>query len=174
VPSTDAIDSRAQRGFTAVELVVVIAASLLVAALGVSMYRTQHVRSQIAVSVEYARPAQHLVVAAFNAAGTPPADAAAAGIGPLLSEASIDTYYDLLEVSHGRIDLTFGERADAAIAGKTLSLTPFEAADRQIVWVCGNRAPDVGLAPLGFMAGGAQATQALSSIEDRYLPPSCR
>jgi hypothetical protein len=126
------------------------------------------------VSVDYARPAQRLVVASFNTTGTPPIDSSAAGVGPLLYGSPPETYVDVLEVHHGRIDLRFGDRADAALAGKTLSLTPFETADGEVVWLCGNEIPDVGLSPLGYIAGGPQATHLVSSIEDRYLPPSCR
>ena len=163
-----------QSGFAVLELAIVIAATLLVAALGVSIYRTYAVRAEITASIEEAGPAQRLVVAAFRENGAPPADAAATGIDAtargLLSIPRVAS----LEVANGRIDLHFGADADAAIAGKTLSLTPFETADNEVVWVCGGRPPGVGLEPLGFAAGGAQAVAIATSIEDRYLPRSCR
>jgi hypothetical protein len=63
---------------------------------------------------------------------------------------------------------------DSVLAGKILSLTPFETADQNVVWVCGNEFSGVGLNPLGFAAGGPQAEQVVTAIEDRYLPPACR
>jgi pilin len=83
-------------------------------------------------------------------------------------------YVDNVEVVDGRIDLRFGRAADSAIAGQVLSLTPFETADLEVVWVCGSAVPDVGLHPLGFSGGFRQAVQAPTSIERRYLPPECR
>ena len=163
-----------QSGFSAVELVLVIGATLLVVALGVSMYRTYAVRAEIAASLEEASPTQRLVVAAFRESATPPADAAATGLDATARHFLSSPYVESLEVSNGRIDLIFGAGADTAIAGKRLSLTPFETADREVVWICGNRPPGVGLQPLGFAAGGPQAVPVVTSIEDRYLPRSCR
>jgi hypothetical protein len=77
-------------------------------------------------------------------------------------------------VVDGRIDLVFGALADAVIRGRTLSLTPFETADQQVVWVCGGRAPGVGLKPLGFAGGGPLAVQAPTTVAPRYLPRACR
>ena len=58
--------------------------------------------------------------------------------------------------------------------GSVLSLTPFETAEQDVVWICGNRAPSVGLQPLGFVGGSRQATQVLTTIDTRYLPSICR
>lgn len=162
------------RGVTTIELACSVAATALVTALGVSVYRTHKVRSQVAVSVEFALPAKRLVVASFEATGTPPLDSSVAGVGPLLYGSPPDTYAESLEIHDGRIDLRFGEHADSAIAGKMLSLTPFTTADGQIVWLCGNDVPGVGLSPLGFLTSGSRAVQVESAIERRYLPRSCR
>lgn len=161
-------------GFAAIELALVVAATSIVIALGVSMYRTYSVRAQIATSVEEISATQHLVVAAFRDSGEPPFDAAAAGIDDTAYRLLAGTYVESLKISNGRIDLRFGAGADPEIAGKTLSLTPFETADQEIVWVCGNESPGVGLKPLGFAGGAQQAIPVATPIEDRYLPSSCR
>ena len=165
---------RRQRGFSAIELVLVVAATLIVAALGVSIYRTFSARAQVAAALDEAGAARNLVIAAFEQNGVPPADSTAAGIDATAEPLLRGTYVDTLSVHDGRIDLRFGAAADSTLAGKVLSLTPFETADMNIVWVCGNELPDVGLEPLGFAAGGPQAEQAATAIEDRYLPPACR
>ena len=74
----------------------------------------------------------------------------------------------------GRVDVRFGRNADDAIAGRTLSLTPFETADQRVVWLCGNKLPGPGLEPLGFAGGAAEPVQILTLIDVRFLPPSCR
>lgn len=162
------------RGVSAPELLLVIAATLAVGAIVVAMLRTHYARHQVTASVEEAAAAQRLVVAAYRARGTPPQDAAATGIDGATHELLAGPYLDALEVHNGRLDLRFGSAAGGAIAGKVLSLTPFETADRQVVWLCGNETPDVGLQPLGFAAGGPQPVHVATSIEDRYLPPRCR
>jgi hypothetical protein len=163
-----------ERGYSAVELVLLIVATAIVGALGFSVYRTHEARSQITLSISETEPARRLVAAAFKGIGGPPANAAAAGIDETARRILVGTYVDALEIINGRIELRFSRSAASVIAGKSLSLTPFETVDREIVWMCGNEPPGLGLRPLGFADGGAQAFQIVGSIEDRYLPPECR
>lgn len=165
---------RLQLGVSTLELVLAIGATCIVSALLVSMYRTHHVRAQVAASVADAAPAQRLVAAAFVREGIAPYDAMATGIDKTARELAVGRYVDSIEVHHGRIDLRFGMNAHKAIAGKILSLTPFETVDREIVWVCGNQLPSVGLNPLGFATGINQAVRLGTAIEAHYLPPMCR
>jgi type IV pilus assembly protein PilA len=163
-----------QSGFSVVELALVVAATLIVLALGVSMYRTYSARLEIVTSIEETAPARTLVVAAYEAHGTPPADLHATGIDRSAALLLGGTYFDALTIHNGRIDLRFSDAASSGIAGKTLSLTPFETAGRDVLWVCGNETPGVGLNPLGFAGGGPQPIRVPTSIEDRYLPRECR
>jgi type IV pilus assembly protein PilA len=53
-------------------------------------------------------------------------------------------------VTNGRIDITYGNEANAAIAGKVLSLTPYEMGQTgSIAWRCGNSPAPQGMQPLG-------------------------
>jgi prepilin-type N-terminal cleavage/methylation domain-containing protein len=167
-------EARSQRGFSALELILAIAATAIVAGLGVSMYRTHSVRTQIVASVEEAGAAKALIVAVYEAQGIPPRDAVASGVDETTRRLLLGAYLESLEVRHGRLDLRFGQAADAVIAGKTLSLTPFETVDRKVVWICGNEIAGVGLQPLGFAEGGPRTEHVLTAIENRYLPPTCR
>ena len=150
-----------------------IAVTALIAGLGASAYKTHVVRSEIAQSVALAARAQALVAQSFKRHGEPPADRDSA----LLSHAQgkeDGPYVDSIDVVDGRIDLHFGSAANAAITGRTLSLTPFETADGEVFWICGNRIAGVGLHPLGFANGARQAVQVVTQIEPRYLPSTCR
>jgi type IV pilus assembly protein PilA len=161
------------RGFTVIELAMIIAVTLLIGALGVSAVRTYVARAQIAASVTLATRIQNQVARAFHSTGQPPADRQAAGLSPNGGD-DRGEYVDAIDVVDGRIELRFGGTADPAIAGTVLSLTPFETAEQQVVWLCGNELPRVGLKPLGFAGGARQAVQVLTTIEARYLPPTCR
>ena len=110
---------------------------------------------------------------AFRRDGTPPPDHETVALAADLAEAAAE-FVESVEIVNGRIELRFGRSADEAIMGSVLSLTPFETAEQDVVWVCGNRAPSVGLQPLGFIGGARQATQALTTIDPRYLPSICR
>jgi type IV pilus assembly protein PilA len=165
---------RRPHGFSTLELVLVIGVTLIVAALGFSMVRTYQVRAQIAASLEETAAARLLVVAAFKDRGAPPRDATAAGIDASVRSLVQGRYLDGVEVHNGRLDLRFGSAADNAIAGKVLSLTPYETAGREVAWLCGHETPGVGIEPLGFANGGPQAEHVVTSIEARYLPRECR
>jgi type IV pilus assembly protein PilA len=162
-----------ERGVSALELVLVVTATAVVAAVCASGYRAFQARSQISASVADTTAARALVTAAFEREGSPPRNAAAAGIDSMTRSLLLGTYVAALEVDNGRIDLRFGDNAATGVAGKSLSLTPFETAAGEVVWVCGNERPGVGLKPLGF-SGGVHPIQAATAIEERYLPPECR
>jgi type IV pilus assembly protein PilA len=161
------------RGFSALELVVVIAVTAIIGALGTSALRTYLVRKQVIASLAVAASIQERVAKAFRTAGVPPADWHSAGFP--VSAGDIDAeYVEAIDIADGRVEIRFGRAAAAALAQRTLSLTPFETADMQIVWICGNQAPGVGLEPLGFTGGSGQAAQLPTTIERRYLPSTCR
>ena len=159
-----------EEGLTTIEVVVALAVTGLMLSLLFSAVDTYRVRRQVADSLALAQPLQHRVAHVFRSSGEPPSDQT----GQPTAELSGGTYVDTIDIVDGRIELKFGRAADAAIAGQVLSLTPFETADLEVVWVCGTAAPGVGLHPLGFSGGSRQAVQAPTSIEPRYLPPACR
>ena len=165
--------SLAAAGFTLVELAAVLAVTAVIGALGVSAYRTYAVRAEIASGIATTESVRDRVTAAFKTTGVPPLDRQTAKLDPGHDEAWGD-YVDDVEIVRGRVDVRFGRNADEAIAGRILSMTPFETADQRVVWLCGNKLPGPGLEPLGFAGGAAQSVQALTLIDVRFLPPSCR
>src|SRR5215471_11541661 len=114
------------RGFSLVELAIVLAVTALLFGVGASAYKTYVVRGQITQSLAVAARAQAQVAESFRRDGEPPADRVSAGL-PRDGTADRGAYVDSLEVVDGRIDLRFGSGADHVLAGHTLSLTPFES-----------------------------------------------
>jgi type II secretory pathway pseudopilin PulG len=160
-------------GFTLIELVAALAATVLVAAVGLSAYRTHVVRDQVAATLVRSEALQARVAESFQRFGVPPRDAAEAGV-PADAGRSLADYVGSVAITDGRIDIRYDDAADAAIAGRTLSLTPFETVSRDVVWVCGNALPGAGLEPLGFAGGVRRALQTITTIDARYLPSACR
>ena len=150
-----------------------MAVTTIVGAVAISAYRTYEVRAEIASGIACTESVRDRAAAAFRSTGLPPRDRLAAGIDAARDPAWGDYVADV-DVIDGRVEIRFGLAADDAIAGRTLSITPFETIDQRVVWVCGNRLPDVGLKPLGFSGGARQPVQVLTPIDARYLPPSCR
>jgi len=160
-------------GVMLLEVVLALAVTAVLCALALSAYETHRIRAQITSSVGAADAARRKVEQAFARDGEPPADRRVADISGGARDGQGE-YVDSLDIVDGRIDLKFGSAAGAAISGHTLSLTPFETAAQQIVWVCGNRVPAPGLQPLGFANGSRRSLQVLTNIQPRYLPSNCR
>jgi len=162
--------TRRRSAFTLLELVAVVATTAVVVAVIYSAYRTYKVRDQVEEGLAAAGDIMPHVDDFFRRHGEVPTELAA--VRPHGSGAS--ALVEAVTVVDGRIDVLFGAGADPSIAGRTISVTPYETADMQVVWVCGNNAPGLGLVPLGFAGGGRQASQVPTTVEDRYLSSDCR
>jgi Tfp pilus assembly major pilin PilA len=160
-------------GVTAVELLATVAVTAVVAAVLASAYRTHVVRAQVAAAIAQTAATRARVEEAYAKNGEPPIDRRPAGLAADPSSGTSGVV-SAIEVDNGRIDISFGDAADPAIRGGFLSLTPYETAGREVVWVCGNKVAGAGLKPLGFAGGSVQAVQRVAGIEPRYLPTGCR
>lgn len=156
-------------GFTLIELMIVITIIGILASLAVSAYQTYTVRAQVAEGLNMAAGAKVPIVDAYIQEGVAPANRVAAGMSPNPTDTAGD-YVSAVTVVDGRIDLTFnGPRVHQAIAGTTLSVTPFQSGtNSSVAWQCGTAPPPPGAA----LNGGAPHLP--PTMEDRYLPSSCR
>jgi len=163
---------RPSRGIATIELAVIIGVTLVMAALAVSAYRTYYVRGEVRAAVAAVAQVQDLVMDAFGRTGMPPASER--DVPGMEEPTARHRYVESVAISHGRIEIRFGDDADESLRGQSLYVAPFESMDGKVLWLCGNRLPDVGLYPLGLF-GGAPAPPPLSTtVEPRYLPSECR
>jgi len=153
-------------GFTLMEMMVVISVIGILALLAAPWYADRIVRDQIKEALPLADIAKQPIAASWSATKTFPADNAAAGLP--VAEKIVANYVKSLAVRDGAIDLTFGNRASGAIAGKVLSLRPGVVEDAPIVpvaWVCGRAEPPEGMTVHG---------ENLTDIPNQLLPVECR
>ena len=99
--------SYTSRGFTVIELAIVILMVGVLASLAVAAYQTFTVRAQIAAGINFAAAAKGPIVDAYTIGGIAAANRAATGMTPLATD-SRGSYVSSVEIAGGRIDVTFG------------------------------------------------------------------
>jgi type IV pilus assembly protein PilA len=161
-----------QKGFTLIELMIVVAIIGILAAIAIPAYQDYTIRAQVSEGLNLSAAAKAAIAESFLNNGVPPATRLLAG----MSAAATDTegkYVTQVAVVNGGITVTYGNDANAIITGDTLGITPYETGDLSVAWVCGTSTPPAGTALMGTLAGTA-ATPGVTSLDPQYMPASCR
>jgi type IV pilus assembly protein PilA len=153
-------------GFTMIEMMVVIGIVAILALIAAPSFQDGIVRDQITSALPLADIAKRPIAASWALAQSFPADNAAAGLP--VADKIVNNYISSVLVQNGAIHLSFGNRANGAIKGKTLSIRPAVVEDAPVVpvaWVCGTAE-----GPGKMAVKGENRT----NIAANFLPLSCR
>ena len=157
-----------QKGFTLIELMIVVAIIGILAAIAIPAYQDYTIRSQITEGLNLASDLKAGVAEWYAQEGEWPADETSLGVANATDKSG--KYVTQIAVADGTITITFGGQANANIDGETLSLKPLVSANDAVVWVCGNAEDPSGAAEASTGNSGAVAT----TVVDKYLQASCR
>ncbi len=165
------------KGFTLIELMIVVAIIGILASIAISSFQTYTIRAQITEAISLAGNAKVPVTDAFLQRGEAPANRVEAGMTPNATDTT-GSYVQSVNVVNGRLDVVMGGSANQAVFGQTVTLTPYETTDGAIVWRCGKagipQANGGNLNPMGTSGGGNTTVWADSTVDAKYLPQSCR
>ena len=126
------------KGFTLIELMVVVAIIGILATLSVPSYQDMVIKKQVHEGIEFVGFAKQAVAEYYIKRHSLPANNSSAGLPP--REKIIGSFVTLVEVENGAITITYGNRVNRNIMGKKLTLRPAYVEDAKAVpisWVCG-------------------------------------
>ena len=158
-----------QKGFTLIELMIVVAIIAILAAIALPAYQDYTIRSQASEGLTLMSGAKTAIAETFINRGTLPADRVEAGMSSNASDTQ-GQFVEEVEVDEGVITATYGNNANSKISGSTLVLTPWETGDGSVAWQCNS-------ASAGSEPGGTALAGGSSDVGDlltQYAPSQCR
>jgi type IV pilus assembly protein PilA len=155
-----------ERGFTLIELMVVVSIIGVLAAVAIPSYQTYITRSQVTEALVIAGELKTSIKDYYKFKGEFPEDNKQAGL-PMPGQL-IGNYITSIELADGALHVTMGNKSNKNLRDKVLTLRPVVVSGSPaspFSWLCGNSEAVPGMAAIG---------DNLTTIESAYLPAACR
>jgi type IV pilus assembly protein PilA len=178
-----------QKGFTLIELMIVVAIIGILAAIAIPAYQDYTIRSQVTEGMNLAGSVKAAVAETFAQTGRWPKTLTDIGI---VDAAGVETppmgkYVSKVDfIGPGTIQITYASKTTAAgfqanelINAKTLSLQAYVSKNQDVVWRCGRAlAPTGDGTTVATDAAGTASTDSAAAgstnITAKYTPAACR
>ncbi len=175
-----------QKGFTLIELMIVVAIIGILAAIAIPAYQDYTIRAQVTEGLTLASDIKAGIAESVAQTGLWPTTLAEAGLGSAAIGANKSgRYVESIDIdTAGTIQITYGRDANARInstsgsATSQLAIQPFVNANGDVVWRCGQaNQPDPAATyddSAGAAGGGNVSVAGTTTLSDKHMPASCR
>ena len=151
---------KVQKGFTLIELMIVVAIIGILAAIAIPAYQNYTIRAQVTEGLTLGDGWKTAISEYYANTGNWPTQTNLTGTCN-----SVGKYESMVTVAaSGVIEVTYGGQANSKINGCILDIVPYTNANNDVLWRCG-----LATAPSGTSSGGANNT----NVPPQYLPTSC-
>jgi len=142
-----------QKGFTLIELMIVVAIIAILAAIAIPAYQNYLIRAQVSEGSVLADGAKTAMAEFYSNLGHFPLNNASAGLATAASVSGKYTTGVDVSTHVGVIQATYGNQANTTISGKVFALSSIPS-NGSVAWSCSNTT--------------------YTTVQLQYLPTSCR
>jgi type IV pilus assembly protein PilA len=165
-----------QKGFTLIELMIVVAIIGILAAIAIPAYQTYTIRAQVSEASSLIGGVETAFAENYANTGSAASSNSAVGIQAAIAGTYIST---VALTGGGQITVTYGAGANAKINGQTLTYTAYASPNGDIAWVCNDgtaATKAIANGNLTTLTGGATAAAATGVFASTpsYMPTVCQ
>jgi type IV pilus assembly protein PilA len=164
-----------QKGFTLIELMIVVAIIGILAAIAIPAYQTYTIRAQVSEGASLASGVETAFAENFANTGTAAAANSTVGIQNVISGSYVSS---VALTGAGQVTVTYdATKANKKIQGLTLIYTAYMSPNGDITWVCdAGTAATKAEANLAVVTGGVPAANGTvyTTAGTQYLPTVCQ